>query len=197
MSAASGSDDEAPFTPVPVRTRSRARNRWQQAVDGIREERTVDTRSWLVSGTVTRALGRAPSFLEPSSAIDVDRKGSGYLEQELPSPGPPTLVPPSAEHLPPDSADSGPAGQWQSQAVAFAATEPHAAESLGTAGAWQGERLLHLALPWVFGQRVLAMMAGEAGDARSVESGGSEPLPAYEPRGEREGDFLVCPRGIA
>ncbi|KAL1940454.1 hypothetical protein VTO73DRAFT_9026 [Trametes versicolor] len=44
----------------------------------------------------------------------------------------------------------------------------------------QGERLLHLALPWVLGQRVLAFIARE--DARSVESGGSEPLPAYEPR---------------
>lgn len=49
-----------------------------------------------------------------------------------------------------------------------------------TAGA-QGERLLHLALPWVFGQRVLAIMAGE--DAHSMDSDGSEPLPAYEPRG--------------
>lgn len=43
-----------------------------------------------------------------------------------------------------------------------------------------GERLLHLALPWVLGQRVLAFIARE--DARSVDSGGSELLPAYVPR---------------
>lgn len=44
----------------------------------------------------------------------------------------------------------------------------------------QGERLLHLALPWVLGQRVLAFIARE--DARSLDSSGSELLPAYAPR---------------
>ncbi|OJT11257.1 hypothetical protein TRAPUB_12210 [Trametes pubescens] len=60
---------------------------------------------------------------------------------------------------------------------------PETAPEVVTAGA-HGERLLHLALPWVFGQRVLAMMvAGEAADAHDVDSNGSEPLPAYVPRG--------------
>lgn len=101
----------------------------------------------------------------------------------LPSPLPPLIVPPSAELLSGagDRADS-PADQ--SQATTFAAASAPGRE---TADA-QGERLLHIALPWVFGQRVLAMMARE--DARSVDSDGSEPLPAYEPREQGQGDRL-------
>ncbi|KAL1940460.1 hypothetical protein VTO73DRAFT_9032 [Trametes versicolor] len=61
----------------------------------------------------------------------------------------------------------------QAVGLATSGADPERAEA-------PGERLLHLALPWVLGQRVLAFIARE--DARSVDSGGSEPLPAYEPR---------------
>ncbi|EIW53826.1 uncharacterized protein TRAVEDRAFT_74232 [Trametes versicolor FP-101664 SS1] len=167
--------DDTPFTPVLVRSHSRARFEWQ-ADDRIRDEST-DTRYRLVSGNECGAqegdaagLRRAPSF-STSSAIDVSHKDGGYLEQELPSPPSPTLEPLSGEPLPQHRAGI-PADQYMiPQAAALA-------PDLETAV--QGERLLHLALPWVLGQRVLAVMARE--DARSLESGGSESLPAYEPR---------------
>lgn len=62
----------------------------------------------------------------------------------------------------------------QSAASATAAPDPEIVEA-------PGERLLHFALPWAIGQRVLAFMARE--DARSVDSNCSETLPAYDPRG--------------
>ncbi|KAL1940461.1 hypothetical protein VTO73DRAFT_9033 [Trametes versicolor] len=172
--------DDTPFTPVPVHSHSRARFEWQ-ADDRIRDEST-DTRYRLVSGNECGAqeggaagLRHAPSF-STSSAIDVSRKDEGYLEQELPSPPRPTLVPYSEEPLPRHRADSPPDQYMIPEAAALA-------PDLETAGA-QGERLLHFALPWVLGQRVLAVMARE--DARSLESGGSETLPAYAPREQEQ-----------
>ncbi|OJT10245.1 hypothetical protein TRAPUB_13238 [Trametes pubescens] len=109
----------------------------------------------------------------PTLRMSVDHKRGGYHKQELPGPPPPLPVLPAAEYLP-DRSESLPA---VSQDVAATAPE------LVTAAGAHEERLLHLALPWAFGQRVLAMMAGYSEDARSMDSSGSEPLPAYEPRG--------------
>ncbi|OJT10241.1 hypothetical protein TRAPUB_13234 [Trametes pubescens] len=175
---ACGSDD-TPFTPVLARSRSRAHPNWQ--ADNRYRDESTDTRYRLVSGNERVAQGRsaaglerAPCLLGSPSAIDADRKDGGYLEQEVPTTPPPILVPPSAEPLPQRS--DSPARQYTRQSQATTASAP----GLETADGAHGEGLLHLTLPWVYGQRVLAIMARE--DARSVDSGGSEPLPAYEPR---------------
>ncbi|KAL1940473.1 hypothetical protein VTO73DRAFT_9045 [Trametes versicolor] len=100
--------------------------------------------------------------------------------QALPGAPPPLPV---AEYLL-DRPGSLPGSRAVSPDVA-ATTPGLPVETAAGAGA-HGERLLHLALPWAFGQRVLAiMMAGDSDDARSVESGASEPLPAYCVRRER------------
>ncbi|KAL1940457.1 hypothetical protein VTO73DRAFT_9029 [Trametes versicolor] len=111
---------------------------------------------------------RPPSSRPPTPDLHVGHKDHDALKDETtkPHPSPPVSapVPSSTEEI----------STFARRAVSEAAPE------VVTGGA-HGERLLHLALPWVFGQRVLAMMAGE--DARSVDSDGSEPLPAYAPRG--------------
>ncbi|EIW53828.1 uncharacterized protein TRAVEDRAFT_51568 [Trametes versicolor FP-101664 SS1] len=113
---------------------------------------------------------RPPSSRPPTPDPHVGRKDHDTLRDETtnppPSPRVPVPVSPPMEDI--------------SALARREASESEAAPELVAAGA-QGERLLHLALPWIFGQRVLAMMAGE--DARSVDSDDSDPLPAYAPRG--------------
>ncbi|OJT10243.1 hypothetical protein TRAPUB_13236 [Trametes pubescens] len=87
---------------------------------------------------------------------------------------------PSANILPP--MEDLPALSRGPVRVDTSAPEPAPTPEWVTAGAHGlGERLLYVSLPWALGQRVLAIIAGE--DARSVDSGNSEPPPAYEPRG--------------
>ncbi|EIW53820.1 uncharacterized protein TRAVEDRAFT_23112 [Trametes versicolor FP-101664 SS1] len=93
----------------------------------------------------------------PTLTVDVDNKHRESSEPELPSHGPsPSLLP----TLP---------------------RSPVAPEIEEIGGApSHSERILRFELPWVLGQRVLAVIARE--DARG-ESGVEEPLPAYEPHG--------------
>lgn len=165
--------DHTPFTPVLVRSRSRTLPKWQ-ADDDFRDEST-DAQYRVVSRNERGArernatrLERAPAFHSPSAVPAAHQDG----EQELPSPRLQNLVPPPPEASSRDRQGS-PSGEYT---VAIAAAEPL---ELGTADV-QDERLLHFTLPWVFVQRVLAMMAHE--EARSVGSGELEPLPAYEAR---------------
>ncbi|OJT10247.1 hypothetical protein TRAPUB_13240 [Trametes pubescens] len=109
------------------------------------------------SATVTSSLEPSPSS-RSLLAVHADRKND---QQGLPRPPSPVPAPPSMERLP----------------------EPRGNSSDGeseTGEAHGGERLLHLALPWALGQRMLAMMAGE--DPGRVEGEGEETLPANEPR---------------
>lgn len=109
-----------------------------------------------------------PSSRLPTSDIHVDRKRGGPSRQEHPSsPSPPAVVS-AAESLLTRTRNPG-----CTPAVSEAVPESV------TVGAY-GERLLHFALPWVVGQRMLDILARE--DTRSVDSSNSEPLPAYEPR---------------
>lgn len=167
--------DHTPFTPVLVRSRSRTLPKWQ-ADDGFRDEST-DAQYRVVSRNERGAqernatrLERAPAFDSPSAVRAAHEDG----EQELPSPRLQKLVPPPTEASSRDRQGS-PSEEYT---IAIAAAEPL---ELGTTDV-QGERLLHFALPWVLVQRVLAMMVRE--DTGLVESGQSEPLSAYEPRGQ-------------
>ncbi|OJT10249.1 hypothetical protein TRAPUB_13242 [Trametes pubescens] len=125
--------------------------------------------------------GSAATSLEPSPSsrppliVHADPKDCVYHTQELQNPLPSIPVPPSmpVEQVP-DTTWSVSDIHATLQGVTTAAPEQETAE------VHTSERFLHLTLPWVFGQRVLAMMAGE--DVHSVGSNGSEPLPAYEPR---------------
>ncbi|KAL1940465.1 hypothetical protein VTO73DRAFT_9037 [Trametes versicolor] len=139
--------------------------------DGVTESAT---RSHPLLSSKSRSDSATNLELEPepqSHTIYTDQKDCEFDGEELPECPPSFSAPPSTDHLS-DRADSP--ADWD--AAPLYTPVPPALETAGT----QGDRNLHLALPWVFGQRVLAMMASE--DARSVESGGSEPLPAYEPR---------------
>lgn len=145
--------------------------------DGVPDSNPTRTHSLAASGSSRGALygsgtsldpspsSRPPSFQVHASGRDCERLGP----EARPRPLPPVPVHPSTEHPPNRSEFAG-------AAAAFAMAPPE----LVTENV-HGERLLHLALPWRLGQRVLAMMAGE--DVHSqVDSEGSEPLPAYEPR---------------
>ncbi len=134
----------------------------------MRTHSLVSSKSRYDSAT---SLGPSSSPSSRSPAIYTDHKGSGFCGEELPGFLPSFSVPPSTEHVPDRSENF--AGQY---AVPLTAV----ASDLEMADA-QDERPLPLALSWVYEQRVLAMIAGE--DAPSVDSCGSEPLPAYEPCG--------------
>ncbi|OJT10239.1 hypothetical protein TRAPUB_13232 [Trametes pubescens] len=102
--------------------------------------------------------------------IHVESKDRESTELEFPGPASFTHASPARDR---PSCSARQYSVPQAEDVAMAAPELETVEA-------PVERLLHLALPWAFGQRVLAMMAGE--DTRSVNSNGSEPPPAYEPR---------------
>ncbi|EIW53819.1 uncharacterized protein TRAVEDRAFT_51562 [Trametes versicolor FP-101664 SS1] len=171
----SGSNTSDPFLSanVPVmRSRSHVPSK-AQADDSVPE--THSRAHSLVSGSSCGArYGSVPS-LEPSPssrsllAVRADPKDCEHHGQELPTLPPPIPVPSSTEQIP-DTSDIHAVPQGASTAAPGqeTATDAHITE-----------RFLNLTLPWVFGQRVLAMMAD--GDSHSVDSDGSEPLPAYEP----------------
>ncbi|OJT10240.1 hypothetical protein TRAPUB_13233 [Trametes pubescens] len=147
--------------------------------DAVLVEGGASTRS-LGSGSSREArdgsaatLDRTPSGLSRSPTrerVHVECKDCQAARRELPERAASIYEAPSA-----DRPDGFPA-HWQ-RSVPEEEDAPEPAPEMEDV---QGERLLHLALSWVLGQRVLAFIARE--DTRSVESGGSEPLPAYEPR---------------
>ncbi|KAL1940463.1 hypothetical protein VTO73DRAFT_9035 [Trametes versicolor] len=114
------------------------------------------------------ALEGTPSSRPPTPDVHLGGKHAGHSGQEPPRLLSPPVVLPDAESLLAITRSPGRIPDV-SEAVP---------ESV-TVGAY-GERLLHFALPWVFGQRMLAILARE--DTHSVDSRNSEPLPAYEPR---------------
>ncbi|KAL1940470.1 hypothetical protein VTO73DRAFT_9042 [Trametes versicolor] len=167
-------NDHSPFATVPV-LRSSVCSK-VQADNSIPETRTR-THS-IVSGSSHSAhYGSATSSELPSSSrpptdqTPMDHKAG---EPHAPCPQPMSVPPPAKDRSSP-TCPRDPVEMPQN--VSESTPELDTAEPQGHAG----ERLLHFALPWAVGQRMLAMMAGQ--DARSVHSGDSEPLPAYEPRG--------------
>lgn len=114
------------------------------------------------------ALEGTASSRPPTPDVHLGGKPGGPSGQEPPRFLSPPVVLPDAESLSAITRSPG-------HILAVSEAVP---ESV-TVGAY-GERLLHFALPWVFGQRMLAILARE--DTRSVDSRNSEPLPAYEPR---------------
>ncbi|EIW53814.1 uncharacterized protein TRAVEDRAFT_23109 [Trametes versicolor FP-101664 SS1] len=141
-----------------------------QAEGGVMRVRPRTRSSLSESGSSRGALyGSATSFGPPSTprslaAAHADRKNDQQHGQELPIPPLPAPAPPSTESLP---EPQGNTSDVERETVEVHSEAHHA-----------GERLLHLALPWALGQRMLAMMAGED----RVGGEGEETLPAYEPR---------------
>lgn len=158
---------------LPSRFRSKC-----QAQDGAPDSCARARSQSVVSSSTCRAQdGSAAtpdcvSLLEfrlPAPVLDVERKAGVHRERE-----------PSRRAL----AVSALFPARDLLPLAGSSTEfhgvPEAPPEPETIGA-SGERVLHLALPWVFGQRVLAIIARE--DAHHMDDDYSESLPAYEPRG--------------
>ncbi|OJT10242.1 hypothetical protein TRAPUB_13235 [Trametes pubescens] len=182
MSTGDNSTSAATIPVVPSHIRTFSKIQAEEDVPGIR----THTHS-IVSGSSHGARYGSATSLGPSPscrsllAVDADHKNRACHGQALPRPAtPPIPTPPSMEHLPDGTGSSSDVRSPSDIHVAPQGIATTSSE-LEAAAEAPGERLLHLALPWVLGQRVLAMIGGE--DAHSVGSDISEPLPAYEPRG--------------
>ncbi|OJT10248.1 hypothetical protein TRAPUB_13241 [Trametes pubescens] len=162
-SSASGHSTPAETIAV-VRPRSKVHS---QANDNVTE---IHTRTYPVAsesgsshgacyGSAT-SLAPSPSSSEsrPPPVVSADRKDCECHG-------------PSVEHLPDHPGRPADDHAVPEQDAAAAADELEEAHP--------SERLLHFALPWALGQRMLAMMA----DEERVGGEGEEALPAYEPRG--------------
>ncbi|KAL1940466.1 hypothetical protein VTO73DRAFT_9038 [Trametes versicolor] len=151
--------DHAPrFATARVGSKHQANNGMQDGGASTSSLGSDSSRSALDGSAETLACSPSSSSRRtPTLTVDVDNKHRESSESELPSHGPsPSLLP----------------------ALPRSPVAPEI-EEIGGAPS-HSERILRFELPWVLGQRVLAVIARE--DARG-ESGVEEPLPAYEPHG--------------